>query len=702
MAIGDSGIRTWVGFLPLALFGMFLRAGQPAPDFLRAEILISPDPLAESVSGEVRYEVSSEGMLDSIRLDAHNMEFSRVELNGAPVAYSAVNGKLAIPAPGQEGIHKIFIAYRAFPRQALYFFGWKDSIAGNEQIWTQGQGKNNSHWVPVVDRMEEKMEFDLSVRFDSAYQVISNGRLVQKSSQGSDSRWDFDMENPMSSYLLAFAVGPFDHLEQQSRSGVPIQLFYPRGAVEKARWTYLHSSEIFDFMEREIGVPYPWGDYKQVPVADFMYAGMENTGSTFFSDRYLVDSLGYNDQNYINVNAHELAHQWFGNLVTETEPSEHWLHEGFATYFAYRAEMELPGEGDIYWRLFDTAGVLSAMDAKGEGESLLDPGSGSLTFYEKGAWALFALHAQVGDTAFGKGIRSFLETYAFGNATVSDFIAVMEASYGASLSGFRQKWLESTSFPMEDAMAFLSARSDEVRDFLELQAAVRDAPEQEELLVSEAWIPATGTAYREHLLRQYRSAFSRPLLDTLFLEGPLPLWKALLETTPIFEEWRFPAMEAWLDVPSYDLREGALLRLWVADPAGRARYLDRVAENGSLADPELQQLWWLLAVITDSYGTPEEKKAYLDRLRETTSPAFPWEIRENGISLLHEVGGFNSQNINDIVEATEHHSWQFRKFARTIFEAVLNEPSGREAITRSVKTFPRDRYPYAYQQIENP
>ncbi len=86
---------------------------------------------------------------------------------------------------------------------------------------------------------------------------------------------------------------------------------------------------MFDFLEDEIGFPYPWQNYKQVPVHDFFYAGMENTSLTIFSDAFVVDSIGFNDRNYINVNAHELAHQWFGDLVTAKSGEHHWLQEGF-------------------------------------------------------------------------------------------------------------------------------------------------------------------------------------------------------------------------------------------------------------------------------------------------------------------------------------------------------------------------------------
>ncbi|MEJ2163551.1 MAG: M1 family peptidase, partial [Robiginitalea sp.] len=265
----------------LAFWGCFLlmslHAQNPGPDFVRAHITVAPDPFTRTVSGEVRYEFTTTEFMDSIYLDAQRMQFERVELDGSDIGYSSKGGKLVIRGPIKIGRHELFVSYKASPKQTIYFFGWEDEIEGNEQIWTQGQGKDSSHWVPVVDRMDEKVEFDLSILFDSAYQVIANGKLLYKSAEGSLSRWDFDMDNPMSSYLLAFAVGRYDYLEEESGSGIPMKLYYPTQQDNKAKWTYLHSKNIFDFIEADIGIPYPWGDYKQVPVVDFLYAGMENT-----------------------------------------------------------------------------------------------------------------------------------------------------------------------------------------------------------------------------------------------------------------------------------------------------------------------------------------------------------------------------------------------------------------------------------------
>ena len=674
---------------------------QPAGyDFLYAHISIAPDPATESIGGEVRYQFLNSGSADSLFLDAQNMEFRRVELDGKPVAFTATSGNLSLKAPGEAGKHELFISYKAYPAQAVYFLGWKDSLQGNEQIWTQGQGKDSSHWVPVVDRMDEKVEFDVTVLFEPGYQVISNGLLTGKTREEGRVRWDFDMEKPMSSYLLAFAVGHFDVLSWESDSGVRLLGYYPLGESAKARWTYRYTPELFDFLEREIGIPYPWKDYKQVPVRDFLYAGMENTGATFFSDGYLVDSLGYNDTNYINVNAHELAHQWFGNMVTETRASEHWLHEGFATFYAYRAESHLLGPDLIYWRLYDTAISLEELDSEGMGESLLDPGASSLTFYEKGAWALYLLREEVGELAFKKGVRNFLLEHSYANATVDDFLQSMGKVTGKSLEVFRKTWLEGREFPSDLAFAYLRGKSESVSRFLNLLDTKKAVSTIETEAVERAWTEFTSPEYRAHLLRAFWPVLTPSFLAEACRSSSLPVQKAFLETTETLQEWMIPMVVAWLDAPSYDLREAALFRLWVESPANRKQYLDHALVNGSLSEMRLKQFWWLLAVLTEGYGDRQMKQSYLNNLRETTSASYSWEVRENAFSMLREVDALNEENLRDLMQATEHHVWQFKRYSRRLLEALLEEQPDPAFWQGLARVFPRDQYRYIHEKID--
>ena len=162
---------------------------------------------------------------------------------------------------------------------------------------------------------------------------------------------------------------------------------------------------IFDFLEKEIGVKYPWEIYRQISVRDFLYAGMENTSATLFSSNFVVDSIGFEDRNYTNVNAHELAHQWFGDLVTAESSKHHWLQEGFATYYALLVEKKIYGDDYFYSKLYEYAQQLQET-SKTDTIPVLNAKASSLSFYQKGAWALHVLHERIGDKVFKKAVQN--------------------------------------------------------------------------------------------------------------------------------------------------------------------------------------------------------------------------------------------------------------------------------------------------------
>jgi aminopeptidase N len=390
----------------LLLFSCAAIAQKVAVDFTHVEATIQPYPNDGEIKGTVDYTFILNQNNDSIFIDAQKMDIANFSLDGKAYPYVNTGKKIGFKAPKILGKHKLFLSYIVKPDQALYFVGYDDGISGNEQIWTQGQGKYTSNWLPSFDDMTEKVEFDISIVYDEKFTVIANGILKDSKIANGLKKWNFDMQKPMSSYLLAIAIGQYDKQQLISQSGIPIENYYYPSDSLHVEPTYRYTKDIFDFLETEIGVPYPWQNYKQVPVHDFLYAGMENTSATLFSDAYIIDASAFVDRNYININAHELAHQWFGNLVTEKSGEHHWLQEGFATYYAYLAEKKVFGDDHFYWKLFESAKVLKEVSDRGEGQSLLDPKASSLTFYEKGAWALFILQEKVGETDFKNGIKN--------------------------------------------------------------------------------------------------------------------------------------------------------------------------------------------------------------------------------------------------------------------------------------------------------
>ena len=664
-------------------------------DFLTAEIDIRPVPEDRLISGRVVYTFTADAALDSLYIDARDMDFTGVRLDGEEVPFHYDGAVLSVAAPLTSGRHSWSMVYHCQPSQAVYFIGWEDDIPGNEQIWTQGQGKYSSHWVPSFDDMREKVVFNIKVRTDPSYEVVANGRQTRRYMEAGLQVWEFAMQAPMSSYLLAFALGEFTYINEVSSSGVPLRWYYPKGREGEAVATYRYSREVFDFLEKEIGRPYPWQDYKQLPVSDFMYAGMENTGATFFSDAYLTDSLGQVDLPYLAVDAHELAHQWFGNLVTETDGASHWLHEGFAQYYAYLAQEPLLGPEAVAWMLYASARQLEEQDEKGEGTALTDPASNSLTFYEKGAWALEALRDQLGDETYRDGIRSYLQAFAYGNADVDAFLRVMEGVAGKSLAEYRKTWLDSRTFPMEWVGEYLSEYTS-IQYFMELRASGLPSGG-----IREAWDAAALPQYRAALLQAFGPSFARSDFERAFAESDIEVRKALLTALGALPDWSLYWVESQLGAPSYDLRQQALLSLWIADPTGRARYLEATEQNGSFSSPGFRQLWWFLAVFTEGFRTASEKAIYLESLRNTTAAGHPVQIRMQAFQMLQQADALDGRNYRDLVRATDHHNWQFRLFARRFFDNLV-EATPQETFWQNIlEGMPLSDFPYVNHKLQS-
>ena len=460
----------------LFLFGLFIASMSFAQqtdyvDFIRANGVLNLLPDSSKVGGKVWYNLEVLQSTDSIYLDAVNMRFENVEIrvakaNSIPLNYTYKENRIYFKYPFKENqSYTIYFDYSVKPKKAIYFLKHNDE----SQIWTQGQGKYTSHWYPSIDDVNEKVIFNLTVFHSTENNFIANGLKTAFHKLPMDStvtRTTYQMQKPMSSYLVALAIGKYNKKTETSKSGIPLEYYYYPEDSLKVEPTYRYSKQMFDFLEEEIGFPYPWQNYKQVPVHDFLYAGMENTSLTIFSDAFVVDSIGFNDKNYVNVNAHELAHQWFGDLVTAKSGEHHWLQEGFATYYALLAERDIFGDNYFYFKLLESAIDLGKQDISGSGTSLLNPESSSLTFYQRGAWVLHALRTRVGDKVFKQAVKNYLEKYQFGNVETSDFIKEVERLYGQSLAGFVNLWIKQKAFPVDNAFDILKQQSTYINEYL--------------------------------------------------------------------------------------------------------------------------------------------------------------------------------------------------------------------------------------------
>ena len=672
-------------------------------DFKTVDAEISIFPHQKQLKGEVDYQFELLQPTDSIYIDAKKMQFSNIRLNGKKVRTKATADKLWIFLKNKKpGDYNLKLDYTAKPSQTMYFIDWGNKHKTNPQVWTQGQGKYTSHWLPSFDDYNEKAVFDFTINFPEDYFVMANGVLQnQKKLNDSTVQWKYNMQHPMSSYLAAIAAGNFESENLISNSGVRLRNFYEPQHIDKVEPTYRHTKEIFDFFEKEIGIAYPWRVYKQVPVRDFLYAGMENTSLTIFSDLFMLDSTAFIDRNYVNVNAHELAHQWFGDMITAASDSHHWLQEGFATYYALLAEREVFGDDYYYWKLFEIANQLKKRSDAGKAEAILDDSSNSLTYYQKGALALHILKERIGAEAFKEAVKNYLEKYKFQNVKTEDFIAEAEKASGINLQNYVNEWLKSSEFKETETFESLS-KSDFIRKYLAV-AALRNLPfdAKAEKLEAALDFPVNDFIGQEVVMqiKGDTSARAIDLYEKAFETNNVLVRQAIAHFVTEIPQELQTHYESLLQDKSYATQEAALYNLWNNFKDRRATYLDEMSKATGFNDKNLRMMWLMLHLVTPEYE-PERKNEIFSELSSYTANHYPYQVRRNAFNYLYQLDSFQKENLKDLVEASTHHVWRFREFSRELLQQLLAQEAYREKFVALSDELPENQQDFLESKIE--
>jgi aminopeptidase N len=646
-------------------------------DFKSVSGQITLDAKEKSVEGTVNYWLEVLRPIDTIKIDAQNMSFTAVRLNDKDVSYVNSEKQLQIIFSFKKGKNKISFEYKATPKQALYFVG--SEAADDLQIWTQGQGKYTSHWFPSFDDVNEKVVFNMELIFNQEYHAISNGVLTHKTTNDNLSSWQYKMEKPMSSYLLMVAIGKFEKYTEKTKCGTELELYLEKNHADRYETTYRYSTRMFDFLEKEIGVKYPWKVYKQIPVRDFLYAGMENTSATLFSSRYVVDSTGFEDRNYISVNAHELAHQWFGDLITAESGKHHWLQEGFATYYALLAEREIYGDDYFYSKLNESAQQIKYA-SRTDTIPVMNEKASSLSFYQKGAWTLFVLHEAIGDKAFKKAVRRYLKKHSFQNVTTADFFEEVNKVSNFDTDNLSKVWLESTVVNTKEINELLS-KNETSRLLLELDNLKKKPLSEKALFMAELLKSDVCYTVKEAIVNQLRTEkfeAKKQLLELALATNNVQVRQAVANTnSKIPEDFRIQ-YETLLDDKSYQTQEIALFYLWNNFPKQRSHYLEKSKGWVGFSDNNLKTLWLSLAVSTPEYDT--DKASLIAELINYSSPKYEAITRQKALEKLIAFQLINDAVLKNLVNATTHHMWQFSKFGRDNIRTMLKNKEMRTSL----------------------
>lgn len=650
-------------------------------DFIKCDASVSPNHAEKSIYGDVVYEFKIKKAIDTIKIDAKSMEFSRVMINGKSVKFKNSGKTLDLFEGFKKGKNKLSFSYSAKPKQTLYFTGEGENL----QIWTQGQGRYTSHWLPSFDDVNEKVIFNLNVSFDPNLTVISNGihqsTVVYPPLSSQNNIWNFRMKKPMSSYLVMLAIGNFAKQTSTTKSGTPLEFYLDKNDISKFEPTYRYSKELFDYLEQEIGVKYPWGIYRQVPVRDFLYAGMENTTSTIFAQDFVVDSTGFNDRNYVNVNAHELAHQWFGDLITAQSGKHHWLQEGFATYYALLAERHLFGDDYFYEELNDYAEQLKRA-SKTDTIPVMNEKASSLSFYKKGAWALHVMREDIGAKNFQKAVKKYLKRYQYKNVNTDDFLKIVKQVSGYDEENFKKVWLEKYGFEMEIAQKYLS-KNKFIQEYFALKKSKKSLAELTEILKSDAYYPI-----KQYILYQTRNIpfeERKVILETALATNDILVRRAVAESTPVIPEAFKLQYETLLNDNSYQTKEIALTNLWKNFPEERLHYLEQTKGIIGNNDKSFRLTWLALAMNTEKLQEQVKATSY-NQLLDFASEEYESSVRQNALELLLQLNPNDEKVIELLFKATVHHKWQFTKFGRDNVRLLLKKPEYRILVEKLAST----------------
>jgi aminopeptidase N len=658
-----------------------------AVDFISVSGQISLNTEEKSISGTVQYFLEVNEPADTITIDAQNMTFANVAFDHKNIHFENNTKQLVLIFPFQKGKHSISFDYWTQPKQALYFVG--SELNDNLQVWTQGQGRYTSNWFPSFDDVNEKVIFELDVTASPKYQVISNGVLNSKTKKNNSISWQYSIKKPMSSYLLMLAVGTFDKHVKQSKSGIPLELYIEPADSAKVETTYKDSVEMFDFLEKEIGVKYPWEIYRQIPARDFLYAGMENTTATIFSSRYVLDSIGGTDRSYTNVNAHELAHQWFGDLVTAHSGKHHWLQEGFATYYALLAERDLYGDDYFYYKLYESAQQIKYA-SRTDSIPILNAKASSLSFYQKGAWALFVIHESIGDNAFKKAVVNYLKKHAFASVVTDDFLNEIKNVSHFDTANFSKVWLESVVFNTQQANELLM-KNKMIKTLFEIEKLKKVALSSKEkyfadLLQSDAYFEVKIAILNQ--LKNEKFEAKKHLLKLALETNSVQVRQVVASTLPKIPESFRTQYESLLQDKSYQTQEIALFYLWNNFPENRNAYLNESKDWKGFNDYNLKIRWLSLAIATPEY--PADKSILIADLIHYSSISYEASTRQNALERLLEFQVFNDMVLENLVNGTTHHMWQFSKFSRDSIRLLLKKPEIIDSFERILPTLKKD------------
>ncbi|MCA9555667.1 MAG: hypothetical protein KC933_36895, partial [Myxococcales bacterium] len=409
-------------------------------EHVRLELRV--DPAQGRIEGAVTLTVVPRQPLSVLTLDAAELTITEVrDADGNPLPFEARDPHLDIRLPAPLPVHTelvLTVAYEGTPRRGLYFIsGSPFAPQRPTEVWTQGQDDDSRFWFPCLDHPFHKARTELIASVPEGLFALSNGELLHDRVEDGRRILHYRHDTPHPAYLMTLVVGEYVAIEDQA-GALPVVSYVHPHQLEQGRLTFSRTAQMVAHFAERTGIPYPYPRYSQIVVADFIFGGMENTTATSLTEHILFDARAEEDVRTRSeaLIAHELAHQWWGDLVTCTDWAHGWLHEGFATYFEilWRAHVDGPGAAD-HDRLTLFESYLAEPYRRAlvtrEYEEPIELFDRHL--YEKGACVLHYLHHLLGDDAFFRALGHYAELFRSRSADSHDLARAIEEETGRNV-----------------------------------------------------------------------------------------------------------------------------------------------------------------------------------------------------------------------------------------------------------------------------
>lgn len=432
-----------------------------ACDVVHIALKLQLDLAGQALSGTCTTTVrAGQESVSTLTLDAVELHITQVRQGSGgtlPYDYDGQRLRITFPEPlAPNTAASVAVEYQVSkPRAGLYFIAPDAAYPGKPvQVWTQCQDEDARYWFPCFDAPNEKATTEMTITVPAPYFVLSNGTLLSTSHDDAAKTITYHwlQDQPHATYLMTMVVGEFSECTEMVGE-LPVQWYVTPGREEDGERAFGDTPAMVRFFSAKLRVPYPWNKYAQVAVSDFIFGGMENTSATTQTDLTLHDARAHLDFTSNGLVAHELAHQWFGDLLTCKHWTHAWLNEGFATYFDALFHEHHQGTDAFRYYMHQNARAYFSEDGGKyrrpivtnvyqEPIDLFDH-----HLYEKGSLVLHMLRYTLGEEAFWGSLTHYLTANRHQVVETVDLERAIEAATGRNLQAFFQQWIYKGGHP---------------------------------------------------------------------------------------------------------------------------------------------------------------------------------------------------------------------------------------------------------------